>query len=299
MDGETKYLRTPDFEIDYRSYAANRMEPLEQYHNSCEIALFIKADIKVFLLDRHYKVGDLNLLFIGENEIHKILYAENMYYKRYVINVKKSYIDAILSALKVDDILDEAKAVSVRSIALKRKQFEHIKELFREIHEQKSKAESTKSDGAYQYAHIQMKLVELLMAVNEAFRSVQQEYTPHRSQSPVQDILKFIDRHCCENITLDMLEKAFFLNKYHIAHIFKEETGFTVIEYIQLRRVMMSQDMLKQTDRRIVDVCVECGFNNLQHFYRVFKKITHCTPLDYRKKNRLKKERDCVSVGIR
>ena len=295
MSSEDKLLKTPDFEIDYRNYTLDKADALEQYHDSCEIDLFIKADLKVFLLDRQYEIGGCSLLFIGENEIHKILYSENMYYERYVLNVKKSYVGSILRALKTDSLLEESKSLSIRRIRLNRKQFEKIKGMFGELYAQKRNAQ-IRPDAEYPYAKTQLKLAELLLAVNTLLRSSQQPYVPGKSENKVQNILKFIDENFGESITLSLLEKRFYLNKYHIAHIFKEQTGFSVTEYIQLRRVIASQEMLKETDMRIVDICVECGFNNLQHFYRVFRKITRCTPLDYRKKAGSKKERDLVGI---
>lgn len=44
------------------------------------------------------------------------------------------------------------------------------------------------------------------------------------------------------------------------------------MEYVQYRRVIEAQKLLKDTDNDIISVYYECGFNNVQHFYLVFKK---------------------------
>jgi YesN/AraC family two-component response regulator len=80
-----------------------------------------------------------------------------------------------------------------------------------------------------------------------------------------------------------LLEEKFYLNKFHISHVFKEITDFSVIEYVQQRRVIEAQKQLTYSQKKIIDICFDCGFNNIQHFHRVFKKITGVTPHKYRK----------------
>ncbi|HHV96245.1 MAG TPA: helix-turn-helix transcriptional regulator [Clostridiaceae bacterium] len=82
---------------------------------------------------------------------------------------------------------------------------------------------------------------------------------------------------------MESLEKRFHFSKYYLSHIFKQLTGFTIIEYVQHRRIIEAQRMLRYTNKDIIEIGYDCGFNNIQHFYRVFSKITGTTPLHYRK----------------
>nr|WP_275983849.1 AraC family transcriptional regulator [Paenibacillus hamazuiensis] len=84
-------------------------------------------------------------------------------------------------------------------------------------------------------------------------------------------------------ITLELLEKQFGLSKYYISHLFKETTRFTVFEYVANRRILEAKKLLEQTDQPIVQIALGCGFNNLQHFYRMFGRYAKMSPLQYRK----------------
>lgn len=56
------------------------------------------------------------------------------------------------------------------------------------------------------------------------------------------------------------------------------------IEYVNEYRVKQSLRLLEDTNLPVMDVCLECGYNNLGNFLREFKKHTGTTPLQYRKK---------------
>ena len=110
-----------------------------------------------------------------------------------------------------------------------------------------------------------------------------QDNTPYKKDLQVRRIISYIDKAYADQITLKSLQQTFHLNQYHISHIFKDVTGFTVNEYIQYRRVIEAQKMLKDPDADIAAVCFDAGFKTIQHFYRVFKKIAKTTPSRYQK----------------
>ena len=63
---------------------------------------------------------------------------------------------------------------------------------------------------------------------------------------------------------------------------FKQYTGKRILDYINEFRIKETEDLLKRTDRKIVDIAFEVGFENLVSFNRVFYKINKMTPSKYR-----------------
>ena len=62
--------------------------------------------------------------------------------------------------------------------------------------------------------------------------------------------------------------------------------GISLVNYLQYKRILEAQKLLLNSDMPIIEIGMECGFTSVQHFYRVFKKITGLTPKEY-KKNQL------------
>lgn len=73
------------------------------------------------------------------------------------------------------------------------------------------------------------------------------------------------------------------MSKYYLMHKFKEQTGYTIHNYIIQKRLIMSNLLIKK-GRSITDACMESGFNDYSNFSRAFKKIFMLSPKEYYKK---------------
>lgn len=102
--------------------------------------------------------------------------------------------------------------------------------------------------------------------------------------SYIKHILKKIDTHFAENITLDYLSQEFAISKYHLSREFKRYVGIPINEYTIITRLNQSKALLKYSCDTIHEISYKCGFNNVNHFINLFKAREHCTPLQYRKK---------------
>ncbi len=85
------------------------------------------------------------------------------------------------------------------------------------------------------------------------------------------------------DVSLEELAAAHFVSRYYLAHIFKSVTGYSVKEYQLLCRVSLASERLMTTKASILDISLECGFQDLSNFSRYFKKITGMTPTEFRR----------------
>lgn len=91
-------------------------------------------------------------------------------------------------------------------------------------------------------------------------------------------ISKYIDECFQEQITLDNLANIFHFHPSYISRIFHKNKGITINSYINQKRIDHAVYLLKTSDLAIKDVAYSCGFVNISHFNRVFKKLTMKTP---------------------
>ncbi|TCT15524.1 helix-turn-helix protein [Natranaerovirga pectinivora] len=75
---------------------------------------------------------------------------------------------------------------------------------------------------------------------------------------------------------------SIFLDKYYLLHTFKEVTGFTIKQYILLKRIAFAKNQLYYTDKNITAISIDSGFNSQSNFIRLFKKKEGITPLQFR-----------------
>lgn len=98
----------------------------------------------------------------------------------------------------------------------------------------------------------------------------------------VSEIMKYIDVHCSEKLSLAQLGEIVHTNPSYLSHVFRETTGFSLWDYIIARRIELAKHLLLNSNRKILDIAFECGFQNSTHFNKSFRRQTGITPSEYR-----------------
>lgn len=97
-------------------------------------------------------------------------------------------------------------------------------------------------------------------------------------------IKRYLDEHYSEKIILDELADYFYINKYYMSRVFKEQYGVSINTYLQQIRITRAKQMLRFTDNTLEIIGVICGIGEPNYFSRVFKSIEGIPPSEYRKK---------------
>ncbi len=99
----------------------------------------------------------------------------------------------------------------------------------------------------------------------------------------VLEVQKYIDNHFTEAISLSDIADMFHISKEYLSRLFKKEVGDSVQNYVLDRRINYSKKLLKRHQTlSISTISVMSGYTDIQYYYRVFKKRTGNTPLEYR-----------------
>ena len=95
--------------------------------------------------------------------------------------------------------------------------------------------------------------------------------------------MTYINEHLNAPLTLEeVAERAGFTRTY-FSCVFRELNGLTVWDYITIRRIERSCELLAATDLSVLEVAESCGYNNLSNFNRMFLRIVGTSPSKYRK----------------
>lgn len=89
-----------------------------------------------------------------------------------------------------------------------------------------------------------------------------------------------------QNPSLGLSEVAAYagLSSAHFSHIFKQSTGMSFVKLVQIKRIAKAKKMMLNSSLSITEICFACGFNSVSNFNKVFRKLEHCSPRDFRKK---------------
>ena len=92
----------------------------------------------------------------------------------------------------------------------------------------------------------------------------------------------FMEEHLGEPLDRDMVARAAGLSGSHFSHLIRERTGRTFTDLMAQYRVDCAKTMLRRTGKSIIQIAMECGFEDQSYFSRVFKRYTGTSPRTYR-----------------
>ncbi len=95
-------------------------------------------------------------------------------------------------------------------------------------------------------------------------------------------VIQYIHGNYAQKLSLDDMAGLSNLSKYYFCRFFKLCIGKSPVEYLHFYRILKSEELLKETNLKVLDIAFEVGFNDLSHFTRLFHKQTGLTPSQFR-----------------
>ncbi len=115
------------------------------------------------------------------------------------------------------------------------------------------------------------------------FKSTEQSLLPMVKQLPrMKSVLSYIEANYMHQISLDDMANAANLHPKYFSKVFKSITNQSPSSFLNEFRIRQACDLLLDTDISVIDIALQCGFNDSSYFVSVFKKYKHVTPLQYR-----------------
>ncbi|MBR4221360.1 MAG: PocR ligand-binding domain-containing protein [Victivallales bacterium] len=108
-----------------------------------------------------------------------------------------------------------------------------------------------------------------------------------QQSDPITEATKYIQNHYAQSITIDGLAHVVCMSKSNFIHRFSEQVGYSPLVYLNRYRISQACEMLQKSKMTIAQIAEACGFSNITHFNRLFKRYMGETPMEYRNKTSL------------
>lgn len=95
-------------------------------------------------------------------------------------------------------------------------------------------------------------------------------------------LVSYMEEHYSRPVALQELADVISCNPQYLCRFFKEITGTSPVQYLISCRVEHACSLLLETTNPILDISMDCGFENVSYFIRKFKQLKGCTPREYR-----------------
>ena len=255
-----QYMLSRDFEIYYYNEPASEKVSIHS-HDYYEFYFFLEGDVSIWIEGEQYplKYGDMVLIPPGIKHM-AMVHGNEIPYRRFVFWISVEYCNQLME-------VSSSYGYLMQNVLVKKTYIFHN--------------DLIKSERFGKEAKVSLCVNDLVLQLNRIVYEQQNPKSEKEEQNLYQNIIYYIDDHLDEELSLEQLAGQFFVSKYHIAHIFKEQMGLSVHQYILKKRMQASKAaILGETS--ITDVYTMFGFKDYSSFYRAFKKEFGVSPKEYK-----------------
>lgn len=257
---KTGYLKE-----DFRLFHINDQTKKDfsyHYHDFHKIIVFISGKVTYHIEGKAYHLKPRDILLVSQGAIHKPEIDPSVPYERYIFWIRDD-----LSCQELNTCFQKANDRSFNLVRADSAMQERLKDLLPEI-------EQTLQNKHFGDTVLRNALfTQFMIYINRIFlrTSSSPDKKTYSSDTQVEQLLKYINRNLSENLSIDQLANRFFFSKYHMMRKFKNETGYTIHNYITSKRLLMARSLISQ-GMPVMKAAQASGFHDYTTFVRAYKK---------------------------
>ena len=257
---KTGYLKE-----DFRLFHINDQTKKDfsyHYHDFHKIIVFISGKVTYHIEGKAYHLKPRDILLVSQGAIHKPEIDPSVPYERYIFWIRDD-----LSCQELNTCFQKANDRSFNLVRADSALQERLKDLLPEI-------EQTLQNKHFGDTVLRNALfTQFMIYINRIFlrTSSSPDKKTYSSDTQVEQLLKHINRNLSENLSIDQLANRFFFSKYHMMRKFKNETGYTIHNYITSKRLLMARSLISQ-GMPVMKAAQASGFHDYTTFVRAYKK---------------------------
>ena len=244
------------------------------YHDFHKIVLCLAGQVTYMVEGRTYFLKPWDMLMVKAYDIHRPVISERGEYERIVIWIRPEYIEGLSDGGALNACFEERGIISLLSLPEKTK--ERLTRAFRGIERESGRGEVGSEILKVSFMN------ELLVYLNRlcAGEDLEEEQSAIKYDSKMEDIMNYINGNLLSELSVDGIAAHFYISKSYLMHKFKEETGYTLYNYISQKRLSGARKLMA-SGCSAAGAAEKCGFKDYGAFLRAFKKEFGVTPKEY------------------
>jgi AraC-type DNA-binding domain-containing proteins len=252
------------------------MEMNMHFHNSYEM-IYVKSGKAIFKIgDMSYTAEPGSIIFLSNLEKHELKVIEYPY-ERYFMLINPEYLLSEIKNPVLSSVFRHRPEHFTHILNISTENGKYVETLIIQMVD-----ELTDKKDHYDISMISL-LNLLLINLYRNYSSFFPMAVVNRTTATILDIQKYIEENSHARLNLKEIASKYFIDMYYLSRIFKSVTGYSFKEYIILQRISKAKNYLYFTTEDITQVGLHSGFNNTNHFIKLFKKYEGITPYQYRK----------------
>lgn len=247
-------------------------------HNFWEMVYIDAGEVEIDANDKCFRLKQGEMIFHKPNEFHTLKAcgrAANVFVISFVCSSKA------MSFFKGKTIPAPAKIKRNISAII-----EEYMETFNTMDAQDTKLtiKDNPPIGGQQLIRIHLEQLLIMLIRNEQ-ENRETHFFPSKESLEnylATQMINIIDENIYKKITVEQICTRLNYSRTYLSKLFKASTGYTVLEYILMRKVHEAKKLIRDEEYNFTQISDMLSFDNPHYFSTVFKRITHITPSEYK-----------------
>ena len=244
----------------------------------CYEVLYLKmGTLIIHVAQRVYTVNAPSLIFVSKFEQHSLT-VEGDAYQRYYLCISPTAAEAMIRDYTLLTVLSHRPEnfCHVLDVTPLENEIDRIFDAC--VNEVKTPLPYTNQ----RQAALISELLILLFRFAPSLFSMEKAKTI----SVIWKIQSELEANCRESFSLNRLAEQYHMSPYYLSHLFKDVTGYSVMQYLTLSRLSLARQMVLETDLPVTEIVYASGFSDCSNFSRLFKREMHLSATEYRKEHK-------------
>jgi AraC-like DNA-binding protein len=276
-----QYMNSGEFEVFF--YKDMNLEHIVDHsHPHYEVYFFLDGNVTYVIGGETYDLqyGDYLLIPPGVKH-HPIFHSTGQNYQRFVLWISESYYNTMCSWSQdfaySFDYVREQKQYRFRTDFIIFQDIQgRLLDMLEELHGNK----------AFHQLNSQLMVHSFMLFLNRITYDMLHQVPVAYENVLYLNICDYINNHLSEDLSLDHLASFFYTSKYHISHVFKDNMGISLHQYILKKRLQASKNGIL-SGIPFKELYHQYGFSDYTSFYRAFKKEYGLSPKEFREQKTL------------
>ena len=260
--GKNSYPRNPGFQVMH-------------WHEDLQFIYVLDGIIEVRTLDNSVQIQTGEAIFINKNVVHFVREIKNCHYNSFLFppyflafyagSPAKDFVDSVITNDRLPIVHFTAAVAWHKEVSALLQQLALLE----------------KNKTSFYVYEVLVRLSSLWLTMCKHI-TLPQEQTESVIHLRMQKILRFIEEHFSEEITLSDLSASANISKSECSRCFKISMDTTPYKYLTEYRLSKAAQLLAKTNEPVGNIAAAVGFHQISHFGKCFKEKTGCSPKAYR-----------------
>lgn len=259
------------YEMYYSTWRSKERFPALHVHDFYEVYLFFRGEASYIVEDYAHDLMPGDLVIIPPGKFHRAAFSDlNAPYERLLVYISADAMRAMhFGGFSISERLDAMAQTGAYFHPLSPEDAQSWLRCYQEATGQSQRP----SQPLLTLCQLSILLTRLCDACQE-----DAEILP--ATGVIGPIIRYINEHYREALTLEHLSRQFYMTPVHLSHLFRRHARLSVHQYITAKRMMLARSLLLQ-GASPQEVSVQCGYQDYSSFYRAFTKAEGTPPRAY------------------